>query len=280
MDEFQSAYTLGLERTIEKIEVDGIMHLMVPKTMSVESMAHLMDAPNRIKAHPSFNDVEGFAGYAKEFQEAGSRVFVDDINHSFVTVFDCHAKDSPAWCDHSASMKLSHSHEWNRFVDFNNKKLSAKQFAEFLEDNISYLGAMDTAAGFTSPADILTMAQTFKVRLKGELDVEDTLQAGVRKLIIKDDSTLSGRNADGKELSFPEKLNFNLRVFKNHHTYPITVWLRTRASKDGVTFWITIPDVDGIVEQAFDQVIDRVQTCTGLPTLKGQFDGPNHRRSR
>jgi len=35
---------------------------------------------------------------------------------------------------------------------------------------------------------------------------------------------------------------------------------------------------EGLQEQAFDAVMEEVKKTTGLPTLKGEFDGPNHRR--
>ncbi|MDP2141327.1 MAG: DUF2303 family protein [Gammaproteobacteria bacterium] len=273
--DFQSAFEAGQATQIVTADIEGVQHILVPPGCTLQSMERLMDAPIRIKAHPSFNDVAGFAEYVKEFAEEGSRVFVDDAQYRFTTVFDCHAKDQPAWGDHSASITMGLAPEWKRFREFDSKAMSPKVFAEFLEDNVAYV---DTARSGMSGADVLTMAQTFKVDIKGELDVEESLSQGLRKLVIKDDSTLRGKNVQGKELSFPEKLHFNLRIFKNHSAYPIEVFLRTRTTKEQVVFLIKIPDPEGLLEEAFDRVIEDVCNATGLPTLKGSFEGPSHKK--
>lgn len=272
--EYEAAHTAGQAVKLVTAKINGIEHVLVPPNCSLNSMAALMPAPQRIKAHPSFSDVAGFAEYIEEFKEDGSRIFVDDSRHSFTTIFDCHHKGSPAWGDHSASLSLEHSHEWNNFLANNDQKMSPYDFAEFLEDNIAYVD--QDATGLTG-ADLLTMAQTFKVKLKGDLQVEETLQRGMRKLLIQDDSTLKANNSQGNEIEFPETMSFNLRIFKNQSAYPIKVYLRTRTTKDQVIFWIKIPDTPGLIEEAFNHVITEVAETTELPTLKGSFDGPNHR---
>lgn len=272
--DFQAAFEAGQHTRIIKENFQGVDHVLVPPGCSLQSLEKLLPAPIRIKAHPAFNDVAGFAAYVQEFAEAGSRVFVDDSKYRFTTVFDCHAKGQPAWGDHSASITMELAPEWKRFRAFDGKAMAPKDFAEFLEDNVAYV---DSARSGMSGADVLTMAQTFKVNVKGELEVEESLSRGLRKLVIKDDSTLKGRNANGTELEFPEKLHFNLRIFKNHSAYPIEVFLRTRTTKELVVFLIKIPDAEGLIEEAFDRVIVDVASSTGLPTLKGTFEGPSHK---
>ena len=122
--------------------------------------------------------------------------------------------------DHSASMDVTTSNEWRRFKDFDGTAMKPAEFAEFLEDNIAYLTTSDELSG----ADLLSMAQSFKIRLKGDIEVDETLSRGLKKLVITDDSTIRGANQAGKEVSFPEMLSFDLRIFKNHSAYPIKVF--------------------------------------------------------
>ena len=272
--ELESLHAIGAATSIVEVEIAGVPHIQVPPGSTLKNMEDLLDQPIRIKAHPEFNDVDGFAHYIEEFKEDGSRIFVDDSNFRFITVFDCHAKDKPAHGDHSATMKLNISSEWNRFLGYNEKKMNPKEFAEFLEDNIDYLSQTEDMTG----ADLMTMAQSFKINVKGDLEVEDTIQSGLKTLVIKDDSTVSGRNVNGQHVSFPEKIAFDLRIFKNNEPYAIKVFLRYRKSDKGLTFWIKVPDPDKLEEQAFDRVIDQVKDKTGLSTLKGTYSGYNHRR--
>ena len=273
--DFQYAFEAGAASQLVINHIEGVPHVMIPPGSSLKSLEALLPSPTRIREHPQFSDIDGFADYVDEFKQTGSRVFVDDKAFRFCTVFDFHAPGLPAWCDHSASIKMDLSPEWERFTRFDNKPMSPREFAEFLEDNVAYI---DSESSKMTGADLLTMAQTFKVNIKGDIEVEETLSRGLRKMVIKDDSTLRGQKKDGTELEFPEKLYFLLRIFKNHKAYPIEVYLRTRTSKDAVVFMIKIPDSDGLREEAFGKVIEDVKRATGLKVLKGSFNGPDHRK--
>jgi uncharacterized protein YfdQ (DUF2303 family) len=269
--EYQAAYSQGAAQKVVMEEIEGVQHVLVPPGSNLSSMEGLLPAPTRIKAHPEFNDADGFVDYTGEFKEEGSRIFVNQSEWRFFTIFDSHAKDKPAWGDHSASLQMKESHEWKLFKQADGVKMTPMDLAEFLEDNLAYI------SGPIEGADLLTMVQNLKVQLKGELNVEHTQQSGLKKYLIQDDSTMKGANRKGKELIFPEKIQLSLRVFDNHNTYPLSVFLRDRVSKESVTFWIKIPDIKGIEEQAFDNVINEVREKTELKTLKGRWEGPRHK---
>lgn len=270
--DFKDAFQLGQSAVIKTVNCNGIDHVLIPPNCELKSMEHLMPAPVRIKCHPKFGDIASFKSYIEEFQVEGSRIFVDEDKLRFVTVFDFHTKEGPAWGDHSASMQLEQSHEWLRFKSYDGKALKPADFAELLEDNLQYVNADDLSGG-----DLLTMAQSFKIQLKGEVNIDETLHAGLKTLLIKDDSVVSGQRSNGKEVSFPEKLTFALRIYKNQERFPISVFLRYRKADSKLVFFIKIPDTDDIEEQAFDRVIEKVKSETGLPTLKGAFAGPSHK---
>lgn len=273
--EFESAHALGAATEIVSHTIGGVEHIIVPPGSSLESMERLMAAPIRIRSHPAFGDIESFAAYAKDFQDNKSRIFVDDNKHSFCVVFDGDEKSKPGWGDHSCSMALHHSHEWDRFRSLDGKKMTPKEFAEFLEDHLPYLNDNENKQ---KSGELLGMAQSFKLKLKGNVEVEESLHLGLKTLIIQDDSTLKSQDKKGKELKFPEELHFNLRIFKNHATYPIKVYLRYRISENAVVFFIKIPDPTLLVEQAFDQVMESVKKAAKLPTLRGVYDGPRHKK--
>lgn len=272
--EYQAAFESGASQELKTVEIGDIEHALIPEGACIKSFENLMAAPNRIKATPSFTDIPGFADYVEEFKEEGTRIFIDDDRRRFTTVFDCHHKNQPAWGDHSASLDVELSREWKRVKAQNEQKMAAIDFAEFIEDNVAYI------TGPVTGIDLLAMAQSMKVKLKGDLEVEETLHAGMKKLLITDESIVKGTNSNKKEMEFPEKVELSLRVFKNGLTYPIEVFLRMRKSDRGINFWIKIPDPDAIEEAAFDQVIDQVKEATALPTLKGSFEGPSHRSRR
>lgn len=272
--DFKDAYNIGREQQIITRDINGIEHALIPPGCTLESMERYMPAPVRIKCHPAFGDIDGFDNYVQEFKEPGTRIFVDENNLRFTAVFDFHSKkDGPAWGDHSASMALELSNEWSRFLLYDGREMKPTEFAELLEDNVQYVSADNNLTG----ADLLTMAQTFKIKVSGEVEVEETLKEGMKKLVIIDNSTVTARNTQGQTVEYPEKITFALRIFKNQDTYPIEVFLRTRKTEKILTFFIKIPDPKDIEEQALNLVIKKVKDVTGLPTLRGKFAGPSHK---
>ena len=267
--DFCAAYEAGAATTIVSERLEGVLHVQVPAGAELVSLEPLRPAPTRIKASPEFHDLVGFLDYTQEFAAAGTRVFVDADKNRLFTVFDAHAPGHPAWGDHCASLRLKRSPEWERFCAVSGKGFAPMALAEFIEENLEYF------QGPIAGADLLTMAQNLKVTLKGNIDVQHSTQSGLRHLQIKDDSVLAGRVAE-KELSFPERVDLKLRVYEGHTAYAVSVFLRYRAKKDGVSFWFSIPDRAGIEEAALDNIIEHLKAESGLKVLKGRYQGPSH----
>lgn len=268
--DFAAAFEAGAATKLVIQDIEGVTHVQVPAGATLQSLEALLDAPTRIKASPEFYDVAGFIDYTREFAAHGTRIFVDPAETRFFTVFDAHAPGLPAWGDHSASLQLKQSPEWQRFKKVDGYKFSPMELAEFIEENLEYF------KGPIEGADLLTMCQNLKVQLKGDLQIEQSTQSGLKHLQIKDDSVLQGKSGD-KELAFPEKVELSLRVFDQHSAYKLSVFLRYRATKEGVAFWFKVPDPDGIEEEAFEKVIDDIKDKSELKTLKGRYQGPRHK---
>lgn len=264
--DFQAAFDAGTEQKLDIVNLGGIDHALVPKSASVQSFERLMPQPNRIRANHEFHDVESFAKYFKEFEEEGTRIFVDESRGKFTVVFDCDHKENPAWGEHRITLNFSKSSEWNHFTNAHNDRKSQSEFAEFLEDHADYVVG---PAQFTG-ANLITMAQNINIKVKGECTVEETIANGLKTLIVKDDSTGSGQ-LNGQQVSFPEKLELRLRIFKGASAFDISVHLRQRVNRGSMTFWISIPDIDAIIESAFNAVIKEVEEATGKECFKGSY---------
>ena len=264
---FKDAHDLGaLTKIIDK-DFQGIPHVLVPQGADFKSLEKLLPAPKRIKSRSEFSDLESFDSYIQVFKETDSVIYLDEDERKYKTVFDHHAKDKPTWGDHSASLKLHLSNEWQRFKEADGETMNPKAFSEFIEDNIKYLSAEDMDA-----ADILTLSQNFKITVKGDIEVNETLHAGLKKLVITDDSTVKAAGNPGKELTIPEQLNVKMRFFRNGSTYSTQVYLRYRIENSRLYFFIKIPDPEFIEEEALNEYSKEVGTKTGLKVLKGVFD--------
>ncbi|NPU91429.1 MAG: DUF2303 family protein [Gammaproteobacteria bacterium] len=195
---------------------------------------------------------------------------MDEKKAAFTAVFDCDHKDSPAWGDHNITLAMDTASEWTRFTNINNKRMDQREFAEFLEDSVTYI----VGPGEFTGARLLEMAQNINIELKGQLQCVETMAEGLRVLNIKDDSTAHA-NLGGQILKFPTGLELALRVFKGSKLYKFPVHLRHRAQKEGLKFWITIPDIERVREEAFTQVIAQVQEACGRVVYRGAYGSKN-----
>lgn len=268
--EFESAYALGMAAVLDTVDVGGVEHALIPEGAKVQSFERLMPAPIRIRASHQFHDISSFARYFKEFAEEGTRIFVDEAKAEFVAVFDCDHKGKPAWGEHRISLKLDVASEWRKFVSFNNKKLEQREFAEFLEDSVDYIVGPEEYTG----ARLLEMASNISIDIKGQFSCQDTMAEGLKQLVIKDESTATA-NVNGKVLKFPPQMQLALRVFRGSKTYNFPVHLRHRVRKEGLLFWITIPDVERVVEQAFDAVITELKDACEREVFRGSYGSRN-----
>ncbi len=265
--EFQAAFDAGESSKIDIFKIDEVPHASIPIGRKLESLEHLMQYPIRIRAKIQCSDIVGFNQYIESFKVQGSRIYVDDGAFSFTTIFDGHRREQADWNEHRATLKLEHSKEWLVFNQQNECKFDPYDFAEFVEENIEYIETENDLSG----ADLLTMAQSFKIKPKGEIEAEESLHSGLKTVLIKDESMLRGQNSQGAEVVFPEKIAFKLRVFKNQHTYPIKAFFRYRIRDNKLSFMYKIPNIDGIIEAAFNDVVEDVRKETGLPLLYGKF---------
>lgn len=264
--EVEAAFQLGMEKALDTVAIAGIEHALIPEGAKIHSFEKLMRAPARIKAAHAFHDISSFGRYFKDFAEEGTRIFVDENKAEFTAVFDCDHKGAPAWGDHRIGLKMDVAPEWTKFKGKNNVKMDQHEFAEFLEDSVNYI----VGPGEFTGARLLEMANNINIDIKGQFACVETMAEGLKVLTIKDDSTAHA-NVNGQTIKFPPQLELALRVFRGSKAYKFPVHLRHRARKEGLLFWITIPDIERVHEDAFTTVIEQVQEACGREVYRGTY---------
>lgn len=274
--ETAAAFDMGVKTKINSKMIGGIEHVQLPDDCKLQSFERLMDKPNRIKAAHVFNDTDSFVTYFELFSSEGTRIFVDDKNFNFTTVYDCDNPGEPAWGDHTSSLQMRFSFEWSRFKNIHKERMNQKEFSEFLCRNAEYIEFHRKDGSENIPMDgneLLTMAKKIDVNIKGNAEFEESESRGIKKIVICDDSTASGKTSDGKSIEFPEEITLTLRVFRNSAAFKVPAFLRQRIDKDkkGLIFWIEIKDIEQTEEAAFDKVIAEMEEKTKITALRGIY---------
>lgn len=122
-------------KPIKSIHTDSEI-IFVPDHINIKTLDAFRDNPKRIQIYKFFNSLGSFNQYVMDFKTESSVIFCSPENNElFTCLFDYHTKDNPSWCTHSAGFNLIYTDRWNRLIHNNGKKLSQRNFANFIEDN-------------------------------------------------------------------------------------------------------------------------------------------------
>lgn len=248
--------------SLEAKEIEGVPHLIVPPGHEVKNLEALLPAPIRIRAHPKLADAVSFVDYWQKFATDRSVIFANEEGRNFTAIFDYHASDKqPDWCDHKASLTLTHSDEWKRWIGKNGQQMRQRDFAEFIEDNIK-----DVVE--PTGAELLEVAKTLTVNKKLNFRSSQELSNGQVQLTYNEE--IKGEAGATGQLTIPTSITIGLRVFKGLDAYSVKARFRYRISDEGVlTFSYHLDNVEKIVEDAFDTVMKQITTgCSGASMFK------------
>lgn len=249
-------------KEIEITEIKGVPYAKIPHGHTLESLEKLLPNPTRIRAQPLLLDVEAFGEYFKEFQQDGTRIFVDDRDFTFTSVFDSDTPDLAGHGDHKATLQFFKSHEWSGFRAISRDYVSRDKMARFLEQNIDYI------TGEFSGVRLLDMTRKLTMKIRGDIDINEDLANGVRGLVVSGNTTVKAKEGDNY-IPFPEKIDINVRIFKHCPAYKLEARFHWKLQNDDILLALDLIDPDGVEESAFNQVIESVEKETGKKPIRG-----------
>ncbi|MEM1155112.1 MAG: DUF2303 family protein [Pseudomonadota bacterium] len=264
--EIETAISNAKEPRVVNVNGD-VPVLFQPPGWVHRDLTHLLPAPLRIIEAPVFTDPASFLEYYGVFaqEDGGTRIFADDAEFTFTSVFDGSEPNEPGHGDHRAGLRMDRAPEWKAWCEIAGKPLGASPFTRFIEKNLDYI------KGPMTGAELLAMCRDLRIRGNGDISVKENAAGGERILDISMNSKVSGAGSDGEQVPFPEILEVTLRVFRNADTYTFSARLRWDVGNNGLTFTIDLVDEASVEEMAFDEVIKEVADATKQTVLKGTY---------
>lgn len=246
---------------------DGTPFVMLPPEWAVHDLSKFLPTPKRCKEQPEFTDIYGFNRYIEKHVKPNN-LWLDEKQFTFTAIFNESKPYSPGYGDHRATLKLQKSSEWEKWKKANSTPMSPSAFAEFLENNIAYVGDDEFPA-----SKLLDMCRRLRVSVKGDMAVDELDVDGVRELNASASVSVKGETKDGVKIPFPEFMPINLRVFQNMARYKFKARLRWRgdSGKSGITFLFDLQNVELIEEEALNAVLVDVEKETGMSIWKGVY---------
>ena len=245
--------------TIQHFEINGVPVIIMPVGTSIKTLPELMSAPARIETAVVAHDVTGFVDYVNKFKLATTALFASMApSLSLKGMLDYHGVGAPSHCGHMVTCGMSHSEEWLRWKSSDRKAMTQKAFGEFLEENLKDV---------TEPggAELLNMALSFSSSKKVEFKSAQRLQDGQTQF-----NYVEGDGDGAGQTKLPERISLGLPVFRGDtHGYPIKARLKYSLKEGLLTLWYELERPDLVVDQAYADVLVRLEKDTGIKPYRG-----------
>lgn len=230
----------------------------------IDLRAHSADPRTAKQASRSVRDTRSFLTYLdKHRSEEQTEVYADLEASRIVAVIDAHFgdEDEAGLNQHILSLDLVHTPEWKTWAEFDGKKMSQADFAEFMEANHADIIGED---GVT----LLEVAQDLQGATAVEWQSGERLSNGEVKLSYKE--TTTARVGNREDVSIPAKFKIGIKPYLGSARYRIGVAFRFKVSGTNITMSYHLDRPHVTLESAFDDMVNEVQG--GLPASSVELE--------
>lgn len=233
----------------------------------------LLHAPLRRKGNLSFDNLDGWAKFVKQFQTDESNIYIQadlrEFTFKATTIFnDGHKGDEPAWRDYRAEFSPDKSTQFMNWMEHNNRNMRQEEMAYFLEDHLDDIVGDDINS--PSAAQVLEavtdLRQLTNVSFRSGVDLSN----GMRKFefVEKDGSNGS--------VSVPREFLIGIPVFEDETVFTIRARLRYKIDRnDGsLMFWYQLQQIERVFKTAITQLQTRLEELIAdeIPIYKGAIE--------
>lgn len=269
MTDFQpildTAFKLGADIGAgEMLEPGALYKFVVPDGWHAEEIdtEHLDAAPRRAKATPEFTLTSSFAAYVERHKSEATVLYADGEALIVRAVLnDLGPLQQPGWRDHVATLRLTKTPGWLRWVGAHGQFLSQTDFAELIDAGITEIAQ---PAG----ADLLELAQSIKASSSAAFRSDKRLANGRTQFsYVEEIDARAG--ADG-QMEIPETITLVVEPFFGAPAIQIEARLRYRLSGGKLVLGIWLVRHHEALRDAFDIELQAIENDTELRPLWGK----------
>lgn len=161
---------------------------------------------------------------------------------------------------HTAVLDLRHSEEWAQWQQVDGKLFGQVEFAQFIEDHLSSIGAPDGG-------QLLDIVQTLEARTDVRFKSSQLLANGQRQLAFEE--TVDAKAGAKGDLKVPSELTLVLRPFQGSEPVAIQARFRFRITDGVLRMGVKLNEPNKALEVAFDQIVETVQAAVPVRVNHG-----------
>jgi uncharacterized protein YfdQ (DUF2303 family) len=213
-------------------------------------------------------NVASFSHYYGKHGDDDSEVFVD-IDHAQITaVLDAHGT-AARYQGHRLVLALAPTLPWQTWTARNDRWMTQKDFAEFLEMN-----AADVAPGApVTAADLLEVSRQFQAHTKVSYESGTRLSNGTNHLVYKEE--IEAKAGDRGQIDIPAEFQLGIKPYEDcPQGYLIKAWFRYQIREGALQLKYVLDDPARKALLAVEAIVGQVAADLGITVMVGADVSP------
>lgn len=238
-------------------DVDGHPYTVVPADYQLKDLEPLLDKPLRTRACLVFADKGSFMAYVNEHKMQDTAIFVSRDSWIVTALIDFHSPEQTSWCQHRAEYHIKASREFDQWRINENKVLTQREFAEFLEDRCQDI---------IEPrgADIMEMVMNLEGKITAHWESAIRTSNGEVQLRYHEEVETKHGGANKGNITVPQKLSLTIPIFHKEDARSFQVRLRYRVKEGKIVFWYQIVDHLLLLDDELEKIADSISQETRI----------------
>lgn len=250
---------------------NAIPYALVPPGYKVESLLNFVhndfaERPHRIKASVSMFTAASFVVYLRKFAttERPASCFAAHSSSTVKAVLDYHeSPTAPGWGQHTATLRLKHTPEYEAWSGANNEKVSQDAFASFIEEN---------SADIVDPSAASLMEQVSNFHSTTEVKFSSVKNLGNGRIQVSYQEAEKD-NYNPKNTELPQKIRIRLAIFEGMQPQEFDAYIRYQVKGTELKIGFTIVGLGRAVRAAFRAVLTSLgESLEGVATIYEGFE--------
>ena len=235
--------------------------VIMGENREVKSLEAFLERPVRIRENAKLTSVGSFIDYVNLHKNASSIILAEESTNSFKVIIDYH-DGHPNNLSHKGQLTLAHTTGMSAWIENHKRKMNQEEFGLFIEENS--VDIVDPAA-----ATMLQVATSLRAIKSTDFESKVRLDNGAFHFAYKEE--IKGTYQDGSA-EVPASFYLGVVPYRGMaDAYKIEAKLRYRVSQRGLELWYAVPELDRLLERAFEEVKANIAENTGLKVLDGSI---------
>jgi uncharacterized protein YfdQ (DUF2303 family) len=230
--------------------------------LKITDVEAFLEAPIGKTGKTKHRTADSFNRYVNTHKTPGTAIYADIETGEIEAFLDDHAPadGDPGWGRHRAELTVTHSREWNYWVDKDGEWQNQTDFAAFIEE-----GLPDVIS--PSGADLLELATSFQAKSGASFSTAVRLGNGETQLTyIEEIQGTAGRSG---QMTIPDEVVVALRVYEGLTPQHVTAKFRYRVNGGHLAIRLQFLRIDEVQDEAFRNVLAAVATATDIEPYEG-----------